>query len=68
MSIAGIRDSGGGGVLDNRLITSTVCKYLTLAFLCLMTLSTIGLAISTGVLDHKYRLIRKGYYEQSNAL
>ena len=51
MSIAGIRDSGGGGVLDNRFITSTVGKYLILVFLCLTTLSAIGLGISTGVLD-----------------
>ena len=68
MSIAGIRDSGGGGVLDNRFITSTVNKYLILAFLCLTTLSTIGLGISTGVLNSRYNLLRDGYTEQAVAL
>ena len=50
MSIAGIRDSGGG-ILNNRFVSSTIGKYLILTFLCLTTLSTIGLGISTGVLD-----------------
>lgn len=49
MSTTRIQDSGSGG------------KYLMLAFLCLTTLSTIGLAISTGMLDHKYRLLKNGY-------
>lgn len=61
MSIARIQDSGGG-VLNNRFYTPTVGKYITLAFLCLLSLSTIGLAISTGILDHRYKLLRNGYY------
>lgn len=62
MSIRGIQDSGGG-ILNNRFMSSTVGKYLTLGFLCLTSLSTVGLAISTGILDYQNKLLRNGYSE-----
>lgn len=54
-----INDSGGSMLIR---------KYLLIVLLCLTSLSTVGLAISIGVLDHRYRLLRNGYQTQSNAL
>ena len=59
-----VQDSGGGTLNKfTSFTTSVVGRYLSLVFLCLTTLSTIGLAISTGILDSRYKLLRKGYID-----
>lgn len=54
-TLSPISEGGGGFML--------IRKYLLIALLCLTTLSTVGLGISTGILDHRYKIIRNGYSE-----
>lgn len=43
-------------------------KYLLIILLCLTSLSTVVLGISTAVLDHRNGLLESKYFEQDTSL
>lgn len=53
MNALGQINDGGGSIL--------IRKYLLIVLLCLTSLSTVGLGISTGILDYRNKLLRNGY-------
>lgn len=60
MNALGQINDGGGSML--------IRKYLLIVLLCLTSLSTVGLGISTAVLDRRNGLLKNKYAEQSTSL
>ncbi len=53
MNALGTINDGGGSML--------IRKYLLIVLLCLTSLSTVVLGISTAILDHRNGLLKNGY-------